>query len=41
MGTVDGDFGIPENVADAGKGRGSIPIALFRGRVGVWLYCRL
>ena len=39
MGTVDGDIGVHKGVADAGKGRGSIPIALFRGRVGVGLHC--
>ena len=40
MGTVYGDIGVPESVADAGKGRKSIPIALFWGRVGVGLHCR-
>jgi len=37
VGTVDGDVGVPESVADAGKARGGMPIALFRVRVGVWL----
>ena len=41
MGSVDGDIGVPKSVADAGKARGSIPIALFRGRVGVGLHCHL